>query len=503
MKRFLFIFLLLVSQINIAQVSFDEFQLTYGSYDVGFKHIQMEDPLREYDYPMEQNNKNVFRPISVSFWYPAETKKGDQQMKILDYLRVFTIEKEWKYLPDEELLSWYQYQNTLKNRKSIQGSSKAFQKSTIAKGKFPLIIYAPSYEASSVENFAWAEFLASHGYVVVSCPSLGPKNQWIGKDLMGGLKSQTRDLEFLLNKFSKFPQVDSDKIATAGFSFGGLSNVLFQMRNQQIKAILSLDGTIRYNYKLLKETSDFAIEKVDVPFLHMAQKAIPEEIMKKDKMDPKLNTDFDFYDDLKFSSAYKLRFHDLTHLNFSSLDVMLKNRDLKQDKSDEKILASYRLVLEYSLQFFNAYLKENATAFQYLQKEENSELISKESKIAQEKEFTFRDFHALAKQQQYQNLIPLYHNTKKKYPSFQIPEGAINQVGLQLIFNPATASQGVAMYELALTIYPKSANLYDSLATGYFYMGNKKLARENFKKSLELYPQNQHAKDKLKKLGNN
>ena len=503
MKRFLLILLLLISQFGIAQVSFDEFKLTYGQYDVGFKNVSMEDSLRSYDYSMEQNNQKVPRPISVSLWYPAEMKKGDQQVKILDYLRVFTTEKEWKYLPDEELLSWYQYWNTPKNLASIQGRSKAFHKANIAKGTFPLIIYAPSYEASSIENFAWAEFLASHGYVVVSCPSLGPNDQWIRKDLMGGLKSQTRDLEFLLNKFSQLPQVDSNKIATAGFSFGGLSNVLFQMKNQNIKAILSLDGTIRYNYKLLKETSDFSIDKVDVPFLHMAQKTIPEEIMKRDKMDSKLNTDFDFYDDLKYSDAYKLRFHDLTHLNFSALDVMLKNRDPKQDKSDEKILASYRLVLKYSLQFLNAYLKNDADALKYLQQTENSELISKEFKKAQEKEFTFRDFHALAKKQKYRNLVALYNKMKQNHPSFQIPEGAINQLGLQLIFNPKTAEYGVAMYELALFIYPKSANLYDSLATGYFYLGNKELAKKYFKKSLELYPQNQHAKDKLKKLGNN
>lgn len=503
MKRFLLILPLLISQLNIAQVSFDEFDLTYGRYEVGFKHIEMKDPSRFYDYHMEQNDQKVARPISVSFWYPAEMNKDDQQVKILDYLRIFTTEKEWKYLPDEELLSWYQYWNTDKNRATIQGTSKALHKANMAKGTFPLIIYAPSYEASSIENFVWAEFLASHGYIVVSCPSLGPYDQWIRKDLMGGLQSQTRDLEFLLNKFSQLPQVDSDKIATAGFSFGGLSNVLFQMKNQQIKAILSLDGTIRYNYKLLKETSDFSIDKVDVPFLHMAQKVIPEEIMKKDKMDAKLNTDFEFYDDLRYSHAYKLRFHDLTHLNFSSLDVMLHNRDPEQDKSDEKILVSYRLVLVYSLQFLNAYLKGDAKALQYLQDSKNSTLMSKEFKKAQVKELTFRDFHALAKKLQYEDLVSLYSTVKEIHPSFQIPEGAINQLGLQLIFNSKTAEHGIAMYELALFIYPKSANLYDSLATGYFYLGNNRLATKYFKKSLELYPQNQHAKDKLKKLGNN
>ena len=501
-KLFFLLALLTISSSIIAQASFSEFQLSYGPYQVGYDNVPVPGE-GDYDYLMEYTSKPSKRMLQTSIWYPASPRGQEQHVTLQDYMKVYAKDKEWEYLPEAELLNWFRYPPTPKNQQSIKETTKALHKSEPAKGKFPVVIYAPSYEASSIENFAWAEYLASHGYVVISSPSLGPENQYIGKNLRGGLEAQARDLKSLLEFAISLPFTDKNNVATAGFSFGGLSNVLFQMKNKKIKAILSLDGTIRYNYPLLKELYGTAIEKVDVPFLHMAQKVIPDEIMKEDKMDSKLNTEFSFYDELIYSDAYKLRFHDLTHLNFSSLDIVFRNRDPRQDKSDEKILQSYRLVLEYSLQFLNAYLKDDPEALQYLQTKSHPELVSKEVKSGKQKPYTFQEFHDLIKDQQYQNIRQLYDQVKQKYPDFIIQEGWLNVLGLQLIFNPTTAEEGIAIYEFALSLYPKSANLYDSLATGYFYLGRKKEAIEKFKKSLELYPQNQNAISKIKELGIN
>lgn len=504
MKRFLFVITLLIySQLAFTQSSFSEFNLSYGSYEVGFKNYDSKDLSRTYTKSMEWNDQPEYRPMSISIWYPAINTKNLEKVKVLDYLKIYSKEKEWEHLPEEELLSWYVYPNTEKNRKSVQENTKAYSKASVAKGTFPAVIYAPSYEASSIENFALAEYLASHGYVVISSPSLGYDNQYFGKNLEGALQAQTRDLEFLLQELLKLPFVDSNQIATAAFSFGGLSNVLLQSRNDFVKATLSLDGTIRYNYPLLKKIHEFSVDKVDVPFLHMAQKVIPEAIMKRQNMDAKLNTEFLFYDELTDSDGYKLRFHDLTHMNFSSFDVVLRNRDQEQDKSEEKILQSYRSVAEYSLQFLNAYLKEDSKALSFLRSEKFPDFISKEFKIAEKKVLTFSEFHGMIKKQGYKNIESLYKKIKKEQPTFKINEGWLNQLGLQLIFNKETAEAGIAMYNFALSLFPNSANLYDSLATGFFYLDRKEEAIQNFKKSLELYPQNQHAKDKLLLLNKN
>ena len=73
-------------------------------------------------------------------------------------------------------------------------------------------------------------------------------------------------------------------------------------------------------------------------------------------------------------------------------------------------------------------------------------------------------------------------------------------LGLQLSFDPLQNEQGINVFLLALYIYPRSANLYDSLAEAYLYKKDFQNAIVNFKKSLELNPENQNAIDRLKQL---
>jgi tetratricopeptide (TPR) repeat protein len=304
---------------------------------------------------------------------------------------------------------------------------------------------------------------------------------------------------------AKLPNADFDQIATMGFSFGGLSNVLSQMRNENIKAIVSLDGSIKYQYATLKKSAFFNIEKVDVPFIHMAQKDIPEQVLKEDKIDSTLNYKFEFYDNLLYSKAYSLKFHKLTHSYFSTLGVLFQQRDLRQDKSDLEIMKSYKLVSEYALNFLNAFVKNDANALNFMENEPSANgiqngLITRQTKQSESKTFSFRDFNELASKQNYENLDELFESTLKKYPSMELPEGNLNILGLQLIFDPKTSEQGINILLLATSIYPNSANLFDSLAEAYLYVGNKEKAIENFDKSLELNSQNQNAIVRLKQL---
>jgi tetratricopeptide (TPR) repeat protein len=88
----------------------------------------------------------------------------------------------------------------------------------------------------------------------------------------------------------------------------------------------------------------------------------------------------------------------------------------------------------------------------------------------------------------------------KKYPSMEVPEGKLNNLGLQLVFNPETGRQGINVLLLATSIYKNSANLFDSLAEAYLFMGDKEKAIQNFEKSLSLNSDNQNAIDRLIQL---
>lgn len=505
--RFLILATLLVFQINSinGQTSLKTIGLNYGEYHVGFKHYLAADSTRTYQRVLDWNNKSIPRPIPVSLWYPSKKKPNSlQPIKVLDYMEILKQEEEWEYLPNEQILNWFYYPNTPSNQAHLLETTLAYAEIEPMKGKYPVVIYAPGQELSSIENFALCEFLASYGYIVISSPSRGTDNRFF-QNVEKGMETQARDIEFLIKEVTALSNADLDQIATMGFSFGGLSNVLVQMRNDKIKAIVSLDGAIKYQYATLKKSPFFNIEKVDVPFIHMSQKDIPEEVLKEDKIDPGLNLNFEFYDSITNSKAYQLKFNNLTHSYFSTLGVLFEQRDKRQDKSDAEIMESYALVSKYTLNFLDAFLKNDADALQFLDRDPvdngiKSGLIRKKEKEPENGTFTFQDFNELASKQNYKSLEELYNSILKKNPTFELPEGNLNNLGLQLVFNPVTSQQGINILLMATSIYSNSANLFDSLAEAYLYVGNNEKASTNFEKSLQLNPENQNAIDRLKQL---
>ncbi|KFC71546.1 hypothetical protein [Massilia sp. LC238] len=71
-------------------------------------------------------------------------------------------------------------------------------------GKFPVVIYAPSINNTTFENADIAEYLASHGYIVIAAPSVGLNSRWIKKDLMHA-ELQADDIRFLVDYARTLP----------------------------------------------------------------------------------------------------------------------------------------------------------------------------------------------------------------------------------------------------------------------------------------------------------
>ena len=497
--------ILFQTNLIVAQTSLEEINLENGQFNVGFRHYTTSDSTRTYSRAYDYTNKKVERPIPVSVWYPSvQNLENAEPLQVINYLEILKEEEEWEHLPNEQILNWFYYPNTPANQKHLVEKTTAHLNAEFGSGQFPIIIYAPSYQASSIENFALCEYLASHGFIVISSPSRGTKTRWFSNSAME-METQARDVEFLMKEVGKIPSVDYQKIAIMGFSFGGLSNIIVQNRNDNIKAIVSLDGTERYQYGLLKKSPFFDPKNIDVPYIHMAQKEIPEIVLTEDKIDAELNTRFQLFDSITNSKTYRLKFHNLTHSYFSTLGVLFADRDKRQDKSDSEIMESYKLVTIYTLNFLNATLNDDDKALKFIENKPFSNrmdksLISQKIKQSNIDFFGFQDFNDLTSDQNYENLSHLYDSIIKKHPSFKIPEGNLNTLGLQLVFNPNTSLQGIRVFLLATELYPNSANLYDSLGEGYLFIGEKEKAIKSFKKSLELNSQNQNAINRLEQL---
>ncbi len=496
-----------LSTISYGQTSLKEINLNSGEYKVGFKHYTMQDSTRTYRIHNEHNNQFILRPIPISIWYPAEIKNGNsKKLTVLDYLEILKEEEEWKNLPNEWLLDWFPYLwNTPQNKAHLAEKVTAFSDTVFLDGKFPVIVYAASYQNSSIENFALFEYLASNGFVVISSPSRGTETRWLEGATTKEMETQSRDVEFLLKEIHKYESIDFNRIALMGFSFSGQSNAITVMKNKSISALVSLDGAERYNYPVLEKSPYFDLDRLNIPYIHFGQKDIPEEVLTSDKISAELNYKFQLYDSLKYSNAYSYKFHNLTHSYFSSYGVLFANRDKRQDKSDAEIMASYKLLSEHTLQFLNATLKNEKNAKEFIENSPDKngiskKLISKKMKKSLETEFDYKDFNDLAFHQDYQDLITLYEKAVIKHPALQLKQGMLNMLGFRMSVNPSMKNEGINVLLLALHIYPKSANLYDSLAEAYLYKKDFQNAISSFKKSLELDPENQNAIDKLKRL---
>ncbi|MNT73451.1 hypothetical protein D3C72_2121570 [compost metagenome] len=66
--------------------------------------------------------------------------------------------------------------------------------------------------------------------------------------------------------------------------------------------------------------------------------------------------------------------------------------------------------------------------------------------------------------------------------------------------NNQNLKNAIKVFELNLKENPNSANAYDSMAEAYFTNEQLELARQNYQKSLDLYPLNTNAKDMINKI---
>jgi tetratricopeptide (TPR) repeat protein len=78
-------------------------------------------------------------------------------------------------------------------------------------------------------------------------------------------------------------------------------------------------------------------------------------------------------------------------------------------------------------------------------------------------------------------------------------ERQFNAVGYRFLSMGRT-DEAITVFKMNVELFPKAWNVYDSLAEAYAARGETRLAVQNYERSLELNPDNQNAKDRLKNL---
>ena len=103
----------------------------------------------------------------------------------------------------------------------------------------------------------------------------------------------------------------------------------------------------------------------------------------------------------------------------------------------------------------------------------------------------------------FEKAIAGYRQIKKETPNnAAVSEARINGLGYGFL-RAKKLPESIAYFKLNVEFYPKSFNVYDSLGEAYMANGEKELAIQNYKKSLELNPKNTRGAEMLKKLTTN
>lgn len=337
-----------------------------GGFAVGFRVVEQVDPSRSYPSTSPEGSGKP-RPIQTAIWYPAV--KGGQPMRYDDYLQLLGWDDDFTRPPaerDKVIAEWLKFVTEDKPAAQIAAERRdvrwAVRDARALPGKYPVVIYSPSISSNVFENAEMMEFLASHGYMVIASPALGLDGRW-QKDDLAHAEAQAADIRFLVGYAQSLPQADASRLAVAGFSWGGMANVLAAAQDERIKALVCLDGTVRYRHAMLEKLPYLKPEQLRTPLLYLAQRPPPFERGLKHKPDHSGS----ILQKMTGADVYLLTMYAMEHVYFGTSYLRLDPLDFGDYTRDE-VAQSYGQAARYVLHFLNGALKGDKSGFAYLMK---------------------------------------------------------------------------------------------------------------------------------------
>jgi hypothetical protein len=349
-----------------SQTSAFQFLQKPGPYPVGLKVVDQYDRSRTYAASHKASSTSSAgddaRPLQALIWYPSLKSTG-KPMTVGDYSRLADTEIHFG-APHPEQNRWRSLLKT-----SLDTPLRAVRDAKLAKGHYPVVIYAPSDSSVSWENSDLCEYLASHGYVVLASPSMGVSTRDMTDDL-AGINAQARDISFLINYAKLLPDTNSSEVAAVSWSWGGISSLFAAVRDPRINGLVSMDGSMRYYPGLVKRAWDIHPERMTIPLLFFTRNASLEDLEKDDappadKIGPNVLNAWIHGDLLTVNML------GMAHPEFSS---MFQRRESAQRFAENQVAdygrddanTSYAWVAFYTLKFLDAYLKHDASAKAFL-----------------------------------------------------------------------------------------------------------------------------------------
>ena len=476
--------------------------LEAGPYAVGFESRMVHDPSRFYEGPIYDpgtpGSPSGARPIQLSVWFPAVPETGSP----LAYGDYVLLEDRSRALSD-----W-----TAEEKKGfLEGSRRRLARSlsedqidallvtsTVSSvgakavpGPFPLLIFSPGMLTLPTTNSGMCEFLASHGYVVASHPSVGVSPRRMTTDALG-IDHQARDIEFLLGFLKQRKEVHKGPVGLLAHSWGAVASVLVSTRRSDVAAVLSLDGSEEEWHDLFQEFPSFRVAGgIPAPYLRLTKSTTYFDTPSQ----------YGFFDGLHLADKYRLHvlLEGFDHFDFVSRGPLL--RSAGGQGGEEKDLA-FLFLGRYGLAFFDAYLGNDAKARAFLGRSlmENGvpegmfrlDVQRVEGSLLAGGEFV---------QAVIEDGVAAAVKRREEGRSF-LGEDALIHTAQLLLWTGRHADRVVDLLRLVLQRNEDSARAHEVLGVTYhWFLNEPEKAITHMKKARELAPENQRVVGYLKTFG--
>jgi len=454
-----------------------------GPHAVGLHIVQQYDasrgPTPKLSIFATATPARTARPMQTLVWYPAQAS-NTAHVRYLEYLQsdvtgdnfalsaaaLATASKQWDKNP------------------AAQAPMLAVRDAQAATGPFPVVIYAPSFDADAAENADLCEYLASHGYIVLASASRGARARGMTDDLEG-VEAQAADILWLASYASTIPGADLHQLAAVGFSWGGLANVIAASHSARIKALVSLDGSVRSYPHLL--TGSVTPATTAVPMLSIGSRPQSLETLNEREK----STALSFLNKMVYSDVYLADMQPMEHANFAASNLRIGNMAYV-DYSREEVRVATGWTARYVKAFLDAYLKQDAAAKAFLQATPTANgvpahMMSMKVRPASATPPSRTAFVAEFKRRQFKDAVAIYDDMRKKEPGFRMIGSEFNMLGYEMLGkkNPQGA---IELFKLGIVLEPRWGDIQDSLGEAYEAAGEPALALAAYERALVLNP---------------
>ena len=472
-----------------------------GPHAVGLRIVQQYDYSRAMEERVDAFGKTVAtpkaRPIQALVWYPAK-RTGAAPMRIADYRQASLLDVDFDR-PAFEVAKQRAAWMSGPQQALYAAATLAVRDAAPAAGSYPVIVYAPSFAAPADENLDLCEYLASQGYVVIASRSMGARSVTMTFDVEG-VEAQAADIAFLVNHARTLPQADMDKVAVVGFSWGGLSNVFAAARSGRIKALVSLDGSIRFHPKIWSAASYVRPARTAVPMLSLGASSLPaEELALKDMLGAS------YLNSMTYSDVYFGTLHPMQHAHFSSLfGLRLAGDGEFGDYRRADVVQAYRTAALYVHRFLDAYLKQDAGAMDFIRQSPAKQgiapqLMAMRFQPAAAAAPTEAAFLRAFAEGGFRDAQAIYARMRSAWADFHLNPLTLNDLGYELL-RGKNARGAVELFKLATHIEPKYGNAWDSEGEAWEALGDKAQAITAYEKAVAVDKKQANAVARIKAL---